>query len=847
MKAIQARKALVVVAVLAGLLAAVLLPGVMGNVAQHESLRARLENLQFSESRFRELVIALRHGLTNNYDEANGWMARIQADRSGLAGEVADVPELKSVWQPYDQAVRSQETQWNDFKQRNAVVRNSLRYIQSDALNFVRRMSHATSGGVDMHHELMVLNNALFLQALGEGLEAGELVKKILERQRPLVVRLDVAVRQEFELLARHAAVISSNSPHLRHDVEGLVHGQGREALSQLASVNHAMLIAEQARAGRYRTGLLAGWVVLALLLAWVVWRYLDNLRQSAREHRLAGAVFASSQQGIIVTNDAGTIVQVNPAYCQITGFSEAELLGQNPRILRSGLQDRTFYQNMWRDLAETGRWQGELKNRRKNGDFYVQWINIDAVTTGEGERLYVGITTDISELIQTRERLANLAYFDTLTGLPNRALFQDRLRQAMVHARREQAALALIFCDLDNFKVVNDSLGHAAGDELLQVMAERLKACVRESDTVARLGGDEFAIVLSDAKGAQEMARMADQIIKSLSTPCRIQGAEITSSASLGITFYPNDAVTEEELLKNADVAMYRAKERGRNDFQFFTGEMAAAVEETLRIESGLRQALSAGELHLHYQPQVSFDGQVVAAEALMRWDSSALGRVPPAQFIPVAEKSGLIGALGEFALREACRQCAEWRQRIRPDFRVAVNLSAAQFRNEGLAHLVQAALDEFNLPGAALELEITETVVMEDVAWGQEVVRRLKHLGCRLAIDDFGTGYSSLAYLRRFQVDVLKLDKSFVDGLGSHSADSGDDTAVARAVISLAHSLRLEVVAEGVETQAQQQCLCELAGEGGFIAQGYLYSPPLPADQFEAKLDQLALAAAS
>ena len=844
MKAGQARRIVVGVAISATLLALVLLPGVKGNVAQHESLRARLESLQFSESRFRELVIGLRHGLTNNYDEANGWMGRILADREALARGVADMPELKSLWLRYDTAIRNQETQWNDFKQRNAVLRNSLRYFQSDALSFVRRMPHASVGGVDMHHELMALNNALFLQALGEGREAGELVNDTLERQRPMVAGLQATVRQEFDLLARHAAIISKNSPHLRQDVDGLVHGDGREALGRLASANHTQLIAEQARAGRYRTGLLVGMVALALSLAWVVWRYLDNLRQSAREHRLAGTVFTSSQQGIIVTDSAGTIVQVNPAYCQITGFSEAELLGQNPRILRSGLQDTAFYREMWRELAESGRWQGELKNRRKNGDFYMQWINIDAVTTSEGERLYVGITTDISELIQTRERLANLAYFDTLTGLPNRALFHDRLRQAMVHARRENNPLALIFCDLDNFKVVNDSLGHAAGDELLQVVAERLKGSVRESDTVARLGGDEFAIVLSDARGPQEMARMADQIIKTLSEPCRVQDSEITSSASLGITFYPNDASTEDELLKNADVAMYRAKERGRNDFQFFTGEMAAAVAETLRIESGLRQALAAGELHLHYQPQICCDGQVVAAEALMRWDSPTLGRVPPSQFIPVAEKSGLISALGEFALREACRQCAQWRQRIRLDFRVAVNLSAAQFRNETLADHVQAALHEYDLPGSALELEITESVVMEDVAWGQEVLQRLKRLGCRLAIDDFGTGYSSLAYLRRFQVDVLKLDKSFVDGLGSDSADSADDTAVAQAVISLAHSLRLEVVAEGVETQAQRLCLAELAGEGGFIAQGFLYSPALPADQFEARLDQFALA---
>jgi diguanylate cyclase (GGDEF)-like protein/PAS domain S-box-containing protein len=613
--------------------------------------------------------------------------------------------------------------------------------------------------------------------------------------------------------------------------------------MSNLAQANHQRLIAEQDRAGRYRVGLLAAVVLLGVSLVWVLTRYLESLRQSARAHQLAGTVFSSSQQGILITDTHGSIVSANPAYCQITGYSEAELIGQNPRILRSGVQDATFYQAMWASLKSTGRWQGEVKNRRKNGDLYVQWINIDAVTTPEGERLYVGIATDISELVHTRERLASLAYYDTLTGLPNRVLFQDRLRQAMVQTRRDQEVMALIFCDLDNFKVVNDSLGHAAGDDLLQEVAKRLKSCVRESDTVARLGGDEFALILNHAKGPEEMARMAGHIIKTLAQPCHVQGAELISSASLGITFYPSDARTEEELLKNADVAMYRAKERGRNDFQFFTGEMASSVAETLRIENGLRHAVGSAELFLHYQPQVCNNGQIVGAEALMRWESPELGRVPPARFIPIAEKSGLIGALGDFALREACRQCAEWRARLRPDLRMAVNLSAAQFRNEGLADQVRAALHEFNLPGSALELEITESVVMEDVAWGQEVVRRLKALGCRLAIDDFGTGYSSLAYLKRFQVDVLKLDKSFVDGLGTQAADSADDTAVAQAVISLARGLRLEVVAEGVETPLQLACLNRLAGEEGFLAQGYYYAPPLPADQFEERFRQFSM----
>jgi diguanylate cyclase (GGDEF)-like protein/PAS domain S-box-containing protein len=809
-----------------------LLPAVLGDLSSQEGLRARLETLQMQESRFRELVIRLRHGVTTNYDEANQWMRQIRDYQAELVREASSNARLRTLLEQYGNAVEHQETQWNDFKLRNALVRNSLRYFQSDAASFMRNLPGDVTGDV-LRQSLMSLNNALFLQALGEGREVGETVQASLEMLRPLVVLLPQAQRLEFGHLSRHAEIISKHSPFLEADVHNLIHGAGRDALSQLAEANHALLIAEQARADRARAGLLLGILLLIVALALVVKRYLDSLHQRAKDLALAGTVFQSSQQGIIVTDRRGDIVRVNPAYSRMTGFSEAELLGQNPRILKSGLQEDGFYREMWRDLLGQGSWQGEIKNRRKNGEYYVQWVNIDAVSGDQGEKLFVGIVSDISELVDTRERLANLAYFDTLTGLPNRVLFQDRLRQAMIQTRREHAVMALLFVDLDNFKTVNDTLGHAIGDQLLIEVASRLRNHVRESDTVARLGGDEFAIILMDAGGAEEMVHVAAQLIEALSAPYKLSGYDVAGGASLGITFYPLDALTPEELLKNADVAMYRAKECGRNNFQFFTGDMAAGLAENMRIENGLRRVLEAGELSLHYQPQFTQDGRMQGAEALMRWHSAELGQVPPGRFIAVAEKSGMIAELGEFALRAACNKCSQWRDRLGADFHVAVNLSAAQFKHEGLAERVAAVLREFNLPGAALELEITESVVMEDVSRGQEVLRALKALGCRIAIDDFGTGYSSLAYLRRFQVDVLKIDKSFVDGLGVEA----EDTAVAQAIISLARSLRLQVVAEGVETAMQLDCLARLAGEEGFIAQGYLFSEPLPTEAFEAK----------
>ncbi|MDP2833331.1 MAG: EAL domain-containing protein [Pseudomonadota bacterium] len=828
---------LALLALCTALLAGLLLPAVLGGVERLELLRARLERLQVAQSRFRELVIGLRHGITNNYDEGNDWMARILRERAGLAGEVAQDIALHRLWMPYYQSVRSQEALWNDFKRRNALVRNSLRYFQSDAIQFAQALPNVAAGGA-LHHELMALNNLLFMQGLGEGgervVEARGEVGAMLVRMRALAARLPTAQRAEFARLARHAEIISSNGPVLAADVRSLIHGSGRGVLTQLEEANHARLVEEQATAGRYRAGLLLSVVILLLALSVLAIRYLDSLRQSARELRLAGTVFDSSQQGIIVTDAQGRIVRANPAYCRMTGYREQELIGQNPRLMKSGLQDAGFYQSMWASLNEAGRWQGELKNRRKNGELYVQWANIDAVSSEQGEKLFVGIASDISELVNTRERLASLAYYDTLTGLPNRVLFQDRLLHSISQSRREQQKLALILVDLDNFKSVNDTLGHAAGDEMLKEVAKRLQASVRESDTVARLGGDEFALILMDAKGPVEMARTAGEIVLALGTSYQPMGFDVAGGASLGITFYPDDGQTLEELLKHADVAMYRAKDLGRNNYQFFTADMAAGVADAMLIETGLRHALESGELSMHYQPQLSADGQVVGAEALMRWDSAELGRVPPMRFIPVAEKSGLIAALGDFALCEASRQCAAWRLSIDPDFRIAVNLSAAQFRNEKLSEKVAGALEKFALPGSALELEITETVVMEDVARGQAVLKSLKQQGCRLAIDDFGTGYSSLAYLRRFPVDVLKIDKSFVDGLGADP----DDTAVAQAIIGLAKSLRLEVVAEGVETREQLDCLIQLAGAEGFIAQGYYFAKPMPAAEFERRV---------
>jgi diguanylate cyclase (GGDEF)-like protein/PAS domain S-box-containing protein len=574
-----------------------------------------------------------------------------------------------------------------------------------------------------------------------------------------------------------------------------------------------------------------------------LVFQDISEQKRSQRELSLAERIFENSQQGVVITDERGVILRVNPAYCRITGYAPVELIGQNPRMLKSGYQPASFYAEMWRQLKANGSWQGELRSRRKNGEVFVQWLHIDAVSLPDGGMRYAGIVSDITEVHQNRERLTTLAYYDTLTGLPNRALFRDRLSQALIQARREQKTLALLFADLDNFKGINDSLGHAAGDELLKEVAQRLRGGVRESDTVARLGGDEFAMLLLEPGTVGDVGRLARGIIEQVSQPAHILDYEVMSGTSVGITLYPQDADTPEQLLRNADVAMYRAKEQGKNTFQFFTRDMATGALEAMRLETALRRALDGGEFSLHYQPQFLLDGRPVGAEALLRWQSQSLGPVSPAVFIPVAEKCGLIAPIGNWVLREACRQCQRWRETLAPDLKVAVNLSVVQFKQPDLAEKVAAVLAETGLPGSALELEITESVVMEDVGRGLSALAALKGLGCTLAIDDFGTGYSSLSYLKRLPVDVLKIDKSFIDGLGTDP----HDTAVARAIVSLARSLELTIVAEGVETAGQLESLAKLQGDGCIQAQGYHLSRPLPAAAFERFIAEYAPRAAA
>ncbi|MBF0192621.1 MAG: EAL domain-containing protein [Magnetococcales bacterium] len=548
----------------------------------------------------------------------------------------------------------------------------------------------------------------------------------------------------------------------------------------------------------------------------------------------LAAKVFETATEGILITDASGRIITCNQAFTGISGYGQEEVLGRNPSMLSSGRHDRAFYTQMWEGIRETGSWSGEIWNRRKNGEIFPQRVSITAVWNAANELThYVGIFSDITKLKETEKRLEQMAYFDALTHLPNRVLFRDRLQQELDKKSRNDMKLAVLFIDLDRFKHVNDSLGHSAGDQLLVEVAERIRVCLRKYDTVARLGGDEFAAIITGLKNGRDAAPVARKIIDNLKNVFQLNGHEVFIGASIGISVFPGDGDEIETLTKHADIAMYKAKESGRGVFKFFEEAINAGLQNHLQMESALRSGLRNGEFSVHYQPKVSLaSGRIIGMESLVRWFPPQGPMISPARFIPVAEETGLILPLGAKVLRDACGQAAIWRNEGR-EIRMAVNLSALQFQKSDLMDEVRSVLEETGLPAGALELEITESMVMGNVEKSIERMRNLKALGLTLAVDDFGTGYSSLNYLKRFPIDTLKIDQSFVRDLGN----TREGLAIVLAIISMGRALNLEIVAEGVETREQMLLLKE---HGCHELQGYFFSKPVSAEGIRELFDQ-------
>ncbi len=544
-----------------------------------------------------------------------------------------------------------------------------------------------------------------------------------------------------------------------------------------------------------------------------------------------AAAVFDSTQEGVLVTDPQQHIVHVNPAFSRITGYSTEEVLGQTPKLFASGKHDATFYRQMWQALQEDGVWSGEIWNRRKNGEVYPQWQNLRCIYDNEGQLShYVAVFSDLSALKRSREELDQLAHFDPLVNLPNRLLFTERAKQALERARANKRSGALLLIDLDHFKDINESLGHNLGDTLLQAVSARLSEQLESGMTLGRLGGDEFALLCEDY-GAEKATALALRILDRLNEPFRLGERELFSSASIGIVLYPypTDVQNVEQLMRNADSALFKAKSRGRSTYAFYSQELTSQARQRMELVTALRQALEQGQLRLHYQPICDLrQGSISGFEALVRWQHPEKGLISPAMFIPIAEETGLISAIDHWVLQQACHQARKWLGQGRPVGFIAVNISSRLFGNDDLDLQIATVLASSGLAARHLELEITESAVMQDPDGALELLQRLRALGVQLAIDDFGTGYSSLQRLKRMNVHKLKIDQGFVRGL---PADR-EDAAITRSVIGLAHNLGLKVVAEGIEIADQAAFLLEQNCDYG---QGYGFARPRPADEID------------
>ena len=829
-------------------------------LAEHDAYRRELRDLAKLDTELDAAVLSSRFGVTLNYDGVAARTAALAQLGARLGNapaflEASDRDRLARELAAYRDQHAHKSALVERFKRMNAVLRNSLPVFP---LLVDRTLA---SGALD--HGLSDTLNRYALDVLGHNDNSDAQTALQLERHRSQLLEDASRLPREAETALRnivaHGDIIISTKPPLEALTRDII-TQPTAAMVQGISDHYAQAYQRASiKAGRYRQLLYVASLLLASYLAIAILRLartsgalassnrtlatqLDALNRTQSELRLLANVFTNAAEGMVITDSSGRILAINPAFTRITGYRLEEVQGQKPAILASGRQDAGFYAAMWSALTRSGKWQGEIWNRSRGGTVYPEWLSISAVHDADGRAShYIGIFTDISERKSAEAHINHLAHHDALTGLPNRLLLQDRLQQALIHDKRNGNHTAVLFMDLDRFKNINDTLGHEIGDQLLMKVAERCRTALRESDTISRQGGDEFVIVLPDLAHPRDAGIAAEKILAALQQPFALGQHTLTVTGSIGIALHPEDGESASALLRNADAAMYRAKANGRNGHAFYAKDMTTTTLGTLLIENELRGAIDRDELELHYQPKFSAaSGQLTGVEALIRWRHPERGLLTPAHFITIAEESGLIVQIGAWVLRRACAQMRRWLDEGCAPASVAVNLAATQLREENIVSLVRQTLEAFALPPGCLELELTETLLMQDAERAITMLAELRTIGVSFAIDDFGTGYSSLAYLRQFPVQTLKIDRSFVSDL--HPGDAEDK--IVPAIIALAHGLGMRVVAEGVETPFQAEYLRERQCDD---LQGFLLSRPVPAGEIAGLVRQAMSASAS
>ena len=814
----------------------------VSNQTHHDYLQS-LRALQRADVELNASILAIQSRLMKSYDPAIGYLGEIRQRSDDMARIPAMLPQeyQQRLLGQVEELVLAQRRKAEDidhFLRAHSILRNSQYYLATlaDELD-----GHASLQSSPIYRRVL-RRLAAYPQSMSA---AGSSFMEDLQQLRQM--RLGNAQADEgLARLVDHAEQIVSNGLSVAQYVQLI---QSAPTLGQLDEVLRSYaegyeLI--QRRASYYRLALYAVSLILGLYLILALIRIERNRRALSKAHRdlhvryeaqqraesdlrLYATVFTNAREGMTITDANSRIVAVNPAFTEITGYSAEEVIGETPALLNSGRQSDTFYEAMWEELSRNGQWQGEIWNARKDGSIYPEWLSIAAVLGNNAQTThYIGVFSDISERKLHEERIQHLAHHDVLTGLPNRALLEARIAEGVSLSQRHGRIMGVLFIDLDRFKNINDTLGHAVGDQLLIQAAQRGRALLRENDTLARLGGDEFVAVLPDLENRQAAGLLARKLIAEWCRSYHLAGHELTVSASIGIALFPEDGHAVSDLLRKADAAMYRAKEEGRNTFRYFSSEISRASLGELLLENDLHTALERGELEMYFEPKVDAQsGQLLAAEALMRWTHHERGAIPPSLFIPLAERGGLIHLFGEWALRQVCGYLRHWLDQGLPVRPVAVNLSAQQFTQQDIPAMVADLLAEFELPPHLLELELTESVLMRNTEQAVAELSRLRNMGIKVAIDDFGVGYSSLGYLKQFPVHALKLDRAFVWGI----EQEGDSGSLASAIIAMAHELGLVVVAEGVETPVQRRYL---VAHGCDILQGYLFGKPQSAEAF-------------
>jgi diguanylate cyclase (GGDEF)-like protein/PAS domain S-box-containing protein len=806
------------------------------DLARHNALLSALGQLQQDEIRLGEEVLKLRFQLLNNYDQVTAIASRLRdTSRELRDGDVAvdlrQDPDFLRQLDVLEQRLAVKLDGLERFKSANSVLKNSLSYLPHARNDLLKSAPSAFTvrDGSDslLEHLLLVHVNATVPDP-----ERTENDIAALERNG---ARLPPASRGKLGAYVRHIRLVVQIERGVPELLETMTSTDEIEGPS--AAYRRYYDTRQQGTAVFHFVLLLA----TLLLLAYAVHVFLQ-LREKSKHLQLAASVFSHANECITITDAQGRIVDVNPAFCRVTGFSREDVVGRNPRLLASGRHDKEFYARMWQSLAETGQWQGEIWNRRKNGEVYPEWLSIATVYGENGEATSrIGSFFDISERKQNEAEINNLAFFDPLTQLPNRRLLLDRLRHSVASVARTSGQGAVLFIDLDHFKTINDTQGHAVGDMLLCEVARRLNACVREGDTVARLGGDEFVVMLenlSESAGdaVAQASAAGEKILAALNQPYVLGNFSYHSTSSIGISLFRGREATVDDLLKRSDMAMYEAKMAGRNTLRFFDPAMQWALEARTALEADLRGALAANQFVVYYQLQVNAANRPIGAEALLRWAHPERGLVSPAQFIPMAEDTGLILSIGRWVLQSACARIKAWESNpLTCDLQLAVNVSAHQFRQPDFVDQVKQELERSAAKADRLKLELTESAVLDDVDDTIAKMNTLREIGVRFSMDDFGTGYSSLAYLTQLPLDQLKIDRSFVSTIETSRANA----VIVQTIINMSITLGMQVIAEGVETDGQ----CAFLEHAGCRAyQGFLFSKALPLEGFEALLHSAA-----